>query len=463
MPLYGHEIDETTLPYEARLGWVVNLDKPDFVGKSALAKAKDLPRSRLLVGLAVGEGARQYADKLIKSNVDPQSIYVTKESIRGNARASAGLKEYSGNTVQYGGATYKTLGAKDLDTLRTLAGVSKVTPAYLISAQYLIFAGNERKYTSDITTYDPSVLASAAAGSLPKLGEQIGDDEAVMPESFAEKLGVKPADLIGKSVTLHLTRTASRPSDQEIQKAFLSGGSAAVQQLVSAESKDVTLTLRAISAKSSTSFATSTALEISSKKADELSSYLTEGTSQYKQYVAATVTAARGTQPDTVKAEIEKHDMKALTAKDLSGTIFTIVNILQGIVTGFGLLALIASVFGVINTQYISVLERTSQIGLMKALGMPRRAIAALFRYEAAWIGFIGGVIGSTIAFITGSALNPWINKQLSLGEGTNLLIFVWWQILGLVVLLILVAILAGWLPARKAARLDPIEALRTE
>lgn len=417
----------------------------------------------LTASLAVGEGARQYADRLIKSNVDPQSIYVTKEAIRGNAGPNAGLQEYSDSAVQYGGVTYKTLGAKDLDTLRQLPGVSKVTPSYLVSAQYLTFEGNSKKYTSDITTYDPSVLASVAAGNLPKLGEQIQDDEIVMPESFAEKIGKKPAELIGKKVTLHLVKTASRPGDQEIQQAFLTGGSAAVQQLVAAESKDVTLTLRAISAKSSTSFSASSALFVSSSKADELSTYLTQGTSQYKQYVAAMVTAEKNVEPETVKADIEKHDMKALTAKDLSGTIFTIVNILQGIVTGFGLLALIASVFGVINTQYISVLERTSQIGLMKALGMPRRAISALFRYEAAWIGCIGGIIGSTVAFAIGTALNPWINKQLSLGDGINLLIFVWWQILALLILLVVVAIMAGWLPARKAARLDPIEALRTE
>ena len=98
--------------------------------------------------------------------------------------------------------------------------------------------------------------------------------------------------------------------------------------------------------------------------------------------------------------------------------IFSVVNLLQGIVIGFGVLALIASVFGVINTQYISVLERTQQIGLMKALGMRGRHVAKLFRYEAASLGLIGGVIGSAIAFAAGTAMNPWITEQLGLGEG---------------------------------------------
>jgi len=141
---------------------------------------------------------------------------------------------------------------------------------------------------------------------------------------------------------------------------------------------------------------------------------------------------------------------------------YTFINILQGIVIGFAVLALIASVFGIINTQYISVLERTSQIGLMKALGMRSRDVAKLFRYEAAWIGFLGGILGVGLGLLVGYLANPKITEALDLGD-SSLLIFIWWQLVALVVSLIIVAILAGWLPSRKAAKLDPIEALRTE
>jgi len=85
------------------------------------------------------------------------------------------------------------------------------------------------------------------------------------------------------------------------------------------------------------------------------------------------------------------------------------------------------------------------------------------FRLEAAWIGMIGGVLGALGAFVLGVSLNPWITKTLSLGKGNDLLIFDLAQIVGLIVILTVVAIVAGWLPARKAAKLDPIEALRTE
>jgi len=419
----------------------------------------------IAASLAAGEGARQYADNLIKSNVDPQTVFVTKENLQdsGSGFNSSGLKKYSEDAADINGVTIETLSGSDIKTLQGLSGVEKVLPTYVVSVQYLTFEGAAQKYTSMVTTYDPTVLATTAAGGLPELGEQIGVNEVVIPESYVEQIGKKPSEMIGKKIVLHLVKSGRVPTEQEMQSAMITGGVEAVRALYSLEAKDVSLTIRAVSAKSSTSFSATSAAFISDVKAKELSDYLTEGTANYQKYISATVIAKSGTDPEAIKAVVNKKDMSALTAKDISGAIFTIVNVLQGIVLGFGILALVASVFGIVNTQYISVLERTSQIGLMKALGMSRRDVAKLFRYEAAWIGFLGGCIGAGIAFTVGTVMNPWITQQLTLGEGNYILIFVWWHLVAMIVGLMLVAIVAGWFPSRKAAKLDPIEALRTE
>jgi putative ABC transport system permease protein len=423
----------------------------------------------LTLSLAIGEGARQYADELLKSNIDPQTVFVVKdESLVGGGGGAPGLssnlREYGSSTTQFGGATFKALNADDIKTIQNAPGVESVTPTYLVNAQYLQVEGVDKKFTTDITVYDSTVKAEAAAGSLPDLGQQIADDEIVMPEAFVEVLkpGAKASDFVGKTITLRLVRLTEQPSDAEIEAAFASGGQQSVQELFEQEARDETFRIRAVSAQSSTSFSASNGLFISVNKARELSEFLTADTDQYQKYVSAVVKVKEGEDPKVTADYLNGRQMAARTAKDLQGLIFTIVGILQGIVAGFGALALIASVFGIINTQYISVLERTSQIGLMKALGMPRKGVAKLFRYEAAWIGLIGGLIGSLTAFILGLLLNPFITETLELGDNT-ILIFVWWQIALLLLGLIAVAIVAGWLPARKAAKLDPIEALRTE
>jgi putative ABC transport system permease protein len=190
--------------------------------------------------------------------------------------------------------------------------------------------------------------------------------------------------------------------------------------------------------------------------------YIQKGTPLEDAFMGATVLATSKDDVEVLKQAISDKGYLAQTAEDLMEFIFQFINVLQGILLGFGALAVLTSIFGIINTQYISVLERTQQIGLMKALGMRRGDVGRLFRYEAAWVGFLGGAIGSGTAVIAGIIANPFIRDALSLGD-INLLIFNPVMIAGVIAGLMFVSVTAGILPARKAAKLDPIEALRTE
>lgn len=418
----------------------------------------------LTIALAAGEGARQYTNTLLTTNIDPQVLAIAKNKsfFQGG---QTGPQEYNADTslvARPNGASVARLNQSDINYIASLPNIASVTPSYSINAQYITRA-NQKKYTAEVTTYDSGVTQSVIAGSLPPLRQTIANNQIALPEAYVSLLGFINADAaIGQTVTLHLERTPN-VTQAQIQDLVAKGDTASLQSLAQIQKKDFPYKIVAIVGKSATALTATTAVEVNDASAKLLSDFSTEGTANYQQYLIATASVKPGVDPAVVKQALIDKGYGVQTAKDLQSLLFTIVDTLQGIVIGFGVLALITSVFGIINTQYISVLERTREIGLMKALGMRGRHVSRLFQFEAAWIGFLGGVIGSAVAVITGLSLNPWITKTLSLGDGNVILIFQPIPIAVLIVALMAIAMLAGYFPARKAAKLDPIEALRTE
>ncbi len=422
----------------------------------------------ITISLAAGEGARQYANNLINSNVNPQALFIVKDDSATDVTATqSSIRVYDPDATTTQGVTLKLITQEDIDKLKARDDLVNVVPTYSPQIQYFTFNGSDVKFSGDVSTYNATIISGVAHGNLPPQGTDIKADEVVLPDAYVETLikegAVKSAsELIGKKITMVAAQATASPTPEQLQAALAAGGGAAVDDLLKPQTKTFEFTVRAVSAKSAEALTAVTSVQIAPDAARAISEYITAGTDQYQKYFGATAVVKDGIDPAAVKEKLKKDELHAQTAKDLQGVVFTVVNTLQGIVLGFGVIALIASVFGIINTQYISVLERTREIGLMKALGMRGRGVSRLFQFEAAWIGFLGGVIGVAIAIAAGLALNPWISDMLSLGD-THLLVFLPIPIAVMIIILIIIAMLAGWFPARKAAKLDPIEALRTE
>lgn len=183
--------------------------------------------------------------------------------------------------------------------------------------------------------------------------------------------------------------------------------------------------------------------------------------------------AAVQTSFDTTKyteAEIKQklHDAgySALTVNDMVGMIKTFFDVILIVFSIFGGIALLAAAIGIINTLFMSVEERTREIGLDKALGMSSGKIFLNFSVEAILLGFWGSLVGVLVAVILGSIANTAVHAPGAFLEAFptfQLFEFTVGNILPIVGIIMLIAFIAGTAPASKAAHKNPIEALRYE
>lgn len=142
-----------------------------------------------------------------------------------------------------------------------------------------------------------------------------------------------------------------------------------------------------------------------------------------------------------------------------------IFNILGLVLGGIGGIALVVAAVGVVNTMVMSILERTREIGVMRAVGARRSTVSRVFTFEAGLLGFIGGVIGLGLGYGIILLANPLVNDQLQSNNimSSNIITLPLWLIVGVVSLTTVIGLLAGLYPARRAAKLDPVEALHYE
>jgi putative ABC transport system permease protein len=180
-------------------------------------------------------------------------------------------------------------------------------------------------------------------------------------------------------------------------------------------------------------------------------------------YQSLTVKVAGAQFTQDVEDAIKKKGLMAFSINDaLQGAkrAFIILDIVLSLI---GSIALTVSALGIVNTMVMSILERTREIGIMKAIGGSDGDVRRIFLIEASAIGCLGGVAGVILGWAVGRVINIGANIYIQQQGGTpgNLFSLPLWLIGGAIGFSIAVSLVAGSYPASRAARLNPIEALR--
>lgn len=166
---------------------------------------------------------------------------------------------------------------------------------------------------------------------------------------------------------------------------------------------------------------------------------------------------------NTVRASVMEKGYSVSALSDIIDQANQVFNIVQIVLASFGIVALIVSAIGMFNTMTIALLERTQEIGIMKALGATSADIWQMFLAEAVIIGFLGGLGGLIIGWAGGQGFNYGINLLAGAFGGSKIDMFytpLWFAAL-IICFSTIVGLLTGFYPSRRAAKISPLVALR--
>jgi putative ABC transport system permease protein len=304
--------------------------------------------------------------------------------------------------------------------------------------------------------------------------------EAILQKSFAEELlGVKAkpgtdtiniADLakplLGKDVTMRYAERIATPSSSAPSAS--AANDSAAYSVVSHEQvlKIVGLTdLDPDSMRGTARARVFLPLRLAQDLHVMQSNLRDTSASDSSSYMSVSVRVKNPNQVPAIEDAIKKMGFSAFSIVDATRSMRQFFAVLDGFLAIFGSLALAVASIGIVNTLVMAILERRREIGIMKAIGASDADVRGLFFAEAGAMGLVGGAAGVTLGWVIGRLINFGMNIYLQRQNFPAAQI--WsvpvWLVLGAIAFSIVVSLLAGLYPASRAARLDPVQALRYE
>ncbi|HVS48711.1 MAG TPA: ATP-binding cassette domain-containing protein [Candidatus Dormibacteraeota bacterium] len=183
------------------------------------------------------------------------------------------------------------------------------------------------------------------------------------------------------------------------------------------------------------------------------------------EYSTITLLADSGLAVEGLRQRVEALGFQAQTFGDQFRNFEDLLGKMRVALLGLALVALLLACLGIANTMYSAVLERTKEIGVLKALGSRRRDVLLIFVAEAAVIGLAGGLVGVVVAIALGRLGNAVVDRLTQSVTSNSFDVFRtdFGVVAVALVLAVVLSTVSGLLPALRAARQDPVRALRYE
>lgn len=337
----------------------------------------------------------------------------------------------------------------DKKSVEVLKGTEGVTAVYPLASQDAQINGNELKTYAKINIVNAKIFG--LEGVTPKWGNLFGEgdvDKMVISSAALQLLAIKEEDYGNNKIKVLIGEKSPSLNNQTVLE------NSETPNKEDSKNKEVKYTEKIYDIAGVIDDSTKAYLYIPDISVSNIT---------FDSYEKLKVKVVSASKLEEIRGKIIEKGFFVSSVSETADQARQIFSIAQIVLVLFGVAALIVSAIGMFNTMTIALLERTQEIGIMKAIGASAYDVWRMFLAESMLIGFFGGVSGVLLGYVMSKILNFGINWLATMFGGAKVDIFSIqpWFVLFIIVFSTSVGLITGFYPARRAAKLNALEALR--